>query len=180
MEKITITKEMLLQAADYVENALKDTWVSDNAPKCFDKLTITSDDEPMPPMYMVNIGIKNRYLMGAFVGFYLKQPFNTENGNMALMTEQDYDKWAGSHVYNQVERWKRDAELRDKCYDLLADYKDIEKRFSAQLNGLLTVQNDSVIRQNDFTANQMKQLPELLEQLKELQGKVETDGAESQ
>lgn len=178
MEKITITKEMMEAARDYVSNAEKEAFVAECATKCFDKLAITADGEAAPDMYMVNSGLKARYLMGAFAVLYLNRTdVSFEETDALLMTSESYDLWAGSHVLNQVERWKRDSDLRDKCYDLLADYKDLEKRLSTQINGLLNVMNDSVMRQNEYMAAQVKELPAMMEKLKELQeGKGEEDG----
>ena len=176
---ITVTREMLTAASDYLPNAQKEAWVSANAPKCFDRLAITADGEAMPPMYMVNEGLKRRYLMAAFAGLYLKQEAEADGENQALMSEADYDAWAGSHVFNQIERWKRDAELRDKCFDLLADFKDLEKRFTAQIVGLLNVQNDAVMRQAEYSRNAVKELPAVLEALKALQGGGESKEAEA-
>ena len=145
------------------------------ADKCCNRLSITADGEQMPPMYMINDSLKSRYLLGAFVGMYLGMKYEPDASDKLLMSEMDYDKWAGSHVLNQMERLKRDTDVRDKCFDLLYDYRMLEKRFHSAIIGLLTVQNDPVIRQNEMMANQMKALPELLGQLKELQEKVETD-----
>lgn len=174
MDKITITKEMLAAASDYMTSTAKEAWISENAPKCFDRLSITAGDDPMPPMYMINAGLKARYLMTA-LAYYLKQPFETDEKDNSLMSETDYDRWAGSHAINQIERWKSDRELRDKCFDLLSDYHELEKRFSAQLYGLLNVQNDFVLRQSQYSAAQMKELPQLLTQLKEMQ-EAKADG----
>ena len=170
--KIEITKELLEAARDYVPLAEKEAWVADAAAKCFDKLAIALDDDPVPPMYMVNTGRKSRYLMAALIGLYFgkTEDIGTDEDPWELPTEV-YDAWAGSHVFNQLERWKRDNELKFKAYDLLYDYKDLEKRFATQLSGLLAVQNDSVIRQAEYSSAQMKDLPLLLEQLKELQEK---------
>ena len=174
--KYTLTQEILEKARDYIPLGIKEAWVADNAPKCFDKLAITAGNEAMPPMYMVNTGLKSRYLMGALVGLYFGLEFTAESeDNAALMTVEEYDGWAGAHVMNQLERMKHDATYKCKAYDLMYDYKDLEKRFSAQITALMTVQNDSVIRQSELTANQIKELPTLLEQLKELQGKGEAD-----
>ena len=148
---IEITKEMIQAAKDYIPLGVKEAWVSDNAAKCFDRLQITADEQPMPPMYMVNNGLRARYLMAAFVGFYLCKDYTAESEeNKALMSVEDYDEWAGSHVFNQIERWKRELDIRDKCFDMLSDYRALEKQFNAAVNGLLSVQNDQVIRQNDL------------------------------
>lgn len=169
MDYIEITKEMLMEANDYVANAAKEAWAGENAPKCFDRLAITADNEPMPPMYMINAGLKARYLMALFAGAYMRQKYEADEKDPAMMTDAEYDRWAGSHVFGQIDRWKHDAEVRNKCYDLMADFKDVEKRFSSQLNGLLAVQNDSVLRQSQYMTTQMSELPKVIEQLKELQ-----------
>ena len=70
--KIVITKEMMLAARDYVPLAEKEAWVAENAPKCFDKLAISADNEPLPPMYMVNTSLKSRYLMAALMRLYFR------------------------------------------------------------------------------------------------------------
>lgn len=174
MEKLVITKEMMEAARDYVPNAEKEAFVAHCASRCFDKLAITgTDGEPAPDMYMVNSGLKARYLMGALSALYFGIPYDGDDE----MSEEAYDQWAGSHALNQIERWKREASLRDKCYDLLADFKDLEKRLSTQINGLLNVMNDTVLRQNEYTAAQVKELPTMLKALQELQeGKGEADG----
>ena len=168
--KIEITKELMTGARDYIPLTEKEAWVAENAPKCFDQLAITADDEQMPPMFMVNTGLKSRYLMAALVRLYFRAGLTDANeADEWLMSAEEYDDWAGSHVFNQLERWKRDSELKFKAYDLLYDYKDLEKRFSAQISSLLAVQNDPVIRQAQETAANIKDLPVVLEQLKALQ-----------
>ena len=168
--KIELTKELMLGARDYIPLAEKEAWVAENAPKCFDQLAITADDEAMPPMFMVNTGLKSRYLMAALVNLYFRaKKTDASEADEWLMSVEEYDAWAGSHVFNQLERWKRDGDLKFKAYDLLYDYKDLEKRFSAQISSLLAVQNDPVIRQEQQTATNIKDLPAVLEQLKALQ-----------
>lgn len=178
MEKIKITREMLAEAEDYLPCTAKEAWVEENAAKCFDRLAVKVDEDPLPPMYMVNEGIKRRYLMAAFAKLYMKQEYDADERDPALMGAEDYDKWAGGHVFSQMERLKRDAEARDKCFDLLDDFRDLEKRFFAHIAGLLAVQNDAVVRQAQYSTASLQALPGLLEQLKALQdGKGEADGA---
>ena len=181
-EKITLTSEMMERARDYVPLAEKEAWCAENAPRVFDKLAITADGETMPPMYMVNAGLKSRYLMGALTKLYfgvettqsfaVTAPVKDAEGDGKdewLMSEADYDRWAGSHVFNQLERMKRDAWHKIKAFDLLADYRDLEKRFSTQISGLLAVQNDPVIRQNELSTAVVKELPQIMQALRELQ-----------
>lgn len=169
MNKIIITEEMIAAANDYLPNAAKEEWVSETAAKCFNRLAITADDEEMPPMYMVNEGLRRRYLMKAFADLYMKQRTNADVKDDALMDEEEFDRWAGSHVFEQLQRMKHIVAVRDKCYDILADFKDLEKRLSSQLTGLLAVQNDFVLRQSQYTASQMKELPQILQALQDYQ-----------
>ena len=167
--KVELTSEMLEAANDYVSNAVKEAWIEDTASKCFSRLSVAVDNDPMPDMYMINTGLKARYLMTALVSMYFKQEYEADAKDELLISEADYDRWAGSHIFGQIDRWKKDVALRNKCYDLLYDYHDLEKRLSSQLLGLLNVQNDTVLRQSQYNATQMKELPAVIEQLKELQ-----------
>lgn len=169
MDNIVITKEIMLAANDYISLEAKEEWVAENAPKCFNRLAITADGEDMPPMYMINTALRSRYLMTVLARNYFNQEIEVEDDDNALMTVVEYDRWAGSHVFGQIDRLKHDVEARDRCYDLLADYRDLEKRFSSHMNALLMVQNDAVIRQNDYMATQMRRLPETIQALRELQ-----------
>jgi len=175
--KITITREMIEAARDYMPLEDKERFAADGAGKCFDRLAISFGDEELPPMYMVNDGLKRRLLMTAFAAFYMGQEVKRDERDADMMSVAAYDLWAGSHVFNQLERLKHDSAVRDKCFDLLSDFRELEKKLSAQLAGLLTVQNDAVIRQSQLTASQMKELPALLNELKTLADKrSEADG----
>lgn len=168
-EKVVITKEMLLTARDYVPNAVKEAWVGEKAKLCFDRLEIKADGEKMPNMFLLNTGLKARYLMTALIDLYFRLEYEQDENDAGLMSEDDYDRWAGSHAINQIERLKSDAEARNKCFDLLSDYKDLEKRFSSQLNGLLAVQNDTVLRTAEYAKTQSTEaMPELAKALQEL------------
>ena len=179
MDKKILTKEMIQKAEDYTTNAFKEAWCGETAPKCFNRLAITADGEPMPPMYMVNEGLKKRYLMTVFVGAYLREEYEMDKSDEALMSEADYDRWAGSHVFCQLERLKKDKDICDKCYDILYDYRELEKRLSTQISGLLNAQNDFVQRQSQLMTAQLKELPQVREQLEELIKRREKDGAEN-
>lgn len=165
---IEITKEMLLAAKDYIPIAQKGEWVSDVAEMCFERYSITYGDQQFPPMYGVNTELKSRFLMGFFIRHYLGIKEGNESNEPWLMPEDEYDKWAASHVFGQLDRWKHDAEVRDKCFDLLADYKDLEKRLSSRISGLLAVQNDFLVRSSQDLSTQMQALPSILKALEEM------------
>lgn len=169
MEK-TITKEMMHAARTYLPLEEKTKFVRECAPRCFDRLKVELiDGEEAPPLYMVNSELKGRYLMGALIRRYLGIAVEHEETDEDLMTAADYDLWAGSHAVNQIERWKSDRDLRDRCFDLLADYHDLEKRLNAEIQGMLTAQNDPVTRQSMMTRADMERLPALLEEVRRMQ-----------
>ena len=179
MEKITLTKEMLTTAQDYMPTAEKEQWVSETAPMCFDKLAISSNGECYPPMYMLNCDLQSRYLMTALVSKYFGQKYEADETDPELISPADYDKWAGGHIFGQIDRWKHDKDVRNKAYDLLDDYYDLRWRLTTQANGLLNAQNDTVLRQQQLASVQLEKLPEMMQLLKEVQESRENDGIHS-
>ena len=102
---------------------------------------------------------------------YLKQNPQTDENDEWLLTEQEYDRWAAAHILNQIERMKSNASLRDKCFDLLQDYKTLEKMLNTEVYGLIRAMNDSVSRiiaqiQASTTPESMKNAMAQLEQSK--------------
>lgn len=167
--KVTITKQMLLDAKDYIPIAEKEEWVVDTSSKCFDRLSIAVDNEPAPDMYQLNSALKARYLMTLLVSRYFGAKYDPDPKDKNLMSEAEYDLWAGSHVFCQIDRLKRDKDVQDKCFDMLYDYHVVDKWLTAQTLGELNVRNDTVIRQNQHMMQTMQELPTLLGQLRELQ-----------
>lgn len=171
MEKFVLTKEHMMNAVTYVDRATKESYVEENARKCFDKLVSTiSDGSEMPPMYMENTTLKSRYLLYALVYLYLnlEGDFGSEDDPF-LMNDKAYDYYMGSHIISQIHRMKKNPEVGDICYDLMEDYSMLCRMFDTQIRGLLAVQNDTVTRQQIATNEAMQQLPEVLRQLKEFQ-----------
>ncbi len=165
----SITEEDIRLATDYIANAVKEQWVSETAPKCLDKYNIEVDGEALPPMYAVNSGKKARFLMLAFCVAYLHKEVKSDEKDGDLMDEEEYDLWAGNHIFCQINRLKSNLAVKDKCFDILSDYADLEKRLSTQINALLAVQNDSVMRQAQYNKSAMKELPEVIGELQKLQ-----------
>lgn len=150
MEGINISKEKVMQMPDYVPLREKMKFVNEAADLCFDRVELKIDggldSMPMPPIYKENTAIKSRVLMTAYAKLYLNEPYETEK-NQWLMTEQEYDRFAASHIMNQLERLKRyDGEIRDKAFDVISDMRDIEKRLNTEVYGLTQVMNEPVTR----------------------------------
>lgn len=151
MKKIVIGEaDLLSRAVSYVPAAVKAELVDACYNRCFTRLNVSMGDEgdtPMPYMYMEDTFLKSRFLMTAFAKLWLRsEDVETEEGDETLMTVECYDRWAGSHVFGQIERLKGVKACKDKAFDLLKDYKDLERRLSTAVRDALTVMNDPVNR----------------------------------
>lgn len=171
MGKFTITPTMIEQAKDYLPIAQKMAFVDKAAKRCFDILEVRAGSRITPPMQQENSSIKARFLMTVLIRDYLGVPCITVDGVEDLMTEEDYDKFAGSHVLNQIERLKTDANIRNKCFDILQDFRDLEKRLNGQVYNLAQIVNDPASRllaamEMDVTPESAAALLEELEKVK--------------
>lgn len=146
--RVLIDEATLKNAVSYAPIRAKDSFLEYAEPGCVQRVDIKLNDDEntvLPYMYTENTNTKSRYMMTALAVLYLGIPLReiqTEPGDIWLMTEQEYDRWAGSHVLNQMERLKGNAELRDKVFDLLRDYRDLEKRLSVLIHNSLEIRND--------------------------------------
>lgn len=172
MELFILTTEQVEKAKSYIPLADKTAFCESNAQMCLDRLQIKVNDDEMPPMYKENVARKQRFLMTALCKLYLGINIEAEEIDgkpSALATEQSFDWMGENHIYMQLERMKRDSSVKNKVYDLMNDYYQLDKMFSAEIRGLIEVQNDAVLRQQQLMSASMSELPKLLEQLKELQ-----------
>ena len=115
---------------------------------------------------------KHIHLLYHFLRFYLGVEFDEEH-------PFDYDVYAESHILNQLERFKANAEYRDKVFDLLYDYKEFKKIVEAEIYNEKCERNDFLRRFNDeLSANSdPKALLKLVDELK-AQSKEYTEAVE--
>lgn len=152
MEYRKLTEQDVKKANTYVPLSAKIAFVEYAAERCFDRLNVTMNDGagldlPMAPMYKENMALKSRYLMGALVKSYLGKDYEPVENDDWLMAQDDYDRWAGGHIFNQLERMKGcGGQVREIVFDLLADYRDLEKRLTVEVRGMLAVMNEPVNR----------------------------------
>lgn len=182
-ERITITEETINNGVSYALCELKEKFVEDVYMKCLNRVDVNLDDSgnaPMPYMYMENTFLKSRYLMTALAKFYLRMDVETEDGDMWLMTRDEYDRFGASHVIGQLNRFRNNnPDLKDKVFDLLRDYSDLERKLSNAIRSGLTVMNDPANRifqkitmdvSEEALASQKEQLEDLKKQFAELKG----------
>lgn len=175
MAEIVITKEMVESAKAYLPLADKEKFLQDFGRACFDRLEMAGESgESLPPMYKENAMIKARLLMSALAGLYFGQKYEEEMPG--VMTRADYDLWAGSHVFGQLERLKKtEPGLKGKIFDILEDYADLQKRFNTEVYGYLNALNDPVTRLMDYMATTAtpEYMQSLTEQLTQAQADLE-------
>lgn len=145
------TAETIVNANSYVPLAKKLEFINYAAERCYTSLRITSNPETaqakvMPSMYKVNAALKSRYLMGAFLKLYLKEEYIPVEGDEWLMSQDDYDNFKSGHLFNEMNRFKSNNEIRDKVFDILSDYKELTTMFEEELLGSLNALNDVVSR----------------------------------
>ena len=165
MEKFIITEEMLKNARSYVPIEEKAQFIGETASRCFDRININSGSEiALPPMYSESTFLKSRYMMAALLKLYFGIDYKTESEDSPwLISYEDYDYYAGSHMMNQLERMKSNAKLRDKCFDLMSDYKDLERKLNAEVFGFMHAMNDILGRTSALVSQLVT--PELTQEL---------------
>jgi len=199
---VTITEEDIRRAETYLPIMDKTAIVQVMAPACMEKVRIAvpvgGDGENIEPTLIPVPDIDQesaleRTLCSTFVllYFYLKMPDITSqydpNGEMKLAAN-DYDRYR--HIMTQLERMKascKDTEVRNKIFELLADYKDFERRLGLEIHNLLNIRNDLCSRMTAmFTQqtdpktieNALKQADALAHRTTELQNKVTQEAVE--
>ena len=150
MTNYVITEEMLRKARDYVPAREKEVFCSAAAQNCFDKLSvrasINGSEVEMPPMYGENGVIRSRYLLSALLRLYFRVDYEPVEADGFILSLDDYDRWAARHPLNTIERMKSKAALKDKAFDLLADYRELERLLNNEIRKLAAAYNDTVSR----------------------------------
>jgi hypothetical protein len=194
MERVTITEEMVKNAVSYAPVRMKEEFVEACYMRCLNKVDVSLDDKgenPMPYMYMENTFLKSRFLTAALAVMYLgyrREDLKMEDGELWLVSEEEFDRWGMSHVIGQLNRFRNNnPELKDKVFDLLRDYGDLERRLSSAVRSGLHVMNDPANRifqkvtmdmSSDALEEQRKQLEELRKELvKKMKGEEHGEGS---
>ena len=189
MEYFKLTGEILEKAKDYAPLSVKEKIVNDCALLCYNVVNINVSEDnsaegALPPMYAENSSLKARFLMGAFVKEYLGIDFEPCEGTEYLLAQDEYDRYAGGHIFNQIERLKtaENGKYRDKCFDILQDYKDLEKKFNTEVYNLTKIRNDICARLKmilDASASP-ERMQDALKELETLKDEIDKRQAEKE
>lgn len=147
-EKFRITDEMIRGASDYIPFDEKRTIAEDQAPACLaasDRDTdeiATETQIPIPQLYKERCGAKQYFLMYYFLTKYLHVKIDENK-----WSNEEYDYYASSHIFNQLERFKSgDAEIKNKVFDLLYDYKQLKSMLEVEIYNLKEAKNNGLDR----------------------------------
>lgn len=151
MENWKLSAKDVERARSYVPMAEKIAFAErvSNRCRCVVRIGVQEDAQQvnsLPNMHTGNTERKMRYMMGALLRLYFGVDFESAEGDEMLLSADDYDRAAGAHLLNQIERMKTDKSVRDKCFDILQDYKVLEKMANAELYATLQIENDPVSR----------------------------------
>ena len=162
-----ITREVVLGAEQYVPLEAKMAFARTVAEQCCDvaqtTFSLNGTDLMVPDVRVENSALRQRYLMGALYGIYLKVPYEPVKNTEWLMAQDDYNRAASQFPMNQLERLKSDAAVRDKVFNILRDFKELERFVNAEIGNTLTIGNDVVAR--IIAALSMSVTPQALEAL---------------
>ena len=180
-EKFTITEAIIRAASDYIPFDEKRKIVEDQAPACLiaadkgiDEIA-TETQLPIPQFHKECSGAKQYFLMYYFLTRYLHVEIDA-NGEWSI---EEYDYYASSHIFNQLERFKSsEAEIKNKVFDILFDYKQLKSMLEVEIYNLKEARNNGLDRMQDSIS--LFATPENVAKLNELMQKtiIETEAAQ--
>lgn len=144
---LTVTKEILMNAEDYIETETKQMWADNVANVCVVPIDLSGKKEgsdrtlPVPPRYEENSIARTFALSQAIAQKYLKM-----YPDDYVLQVSDYEEIQRSHLINQIERMKSDKDTRDKAFNLLYDFGELKKTLNTSIYSRLGHLNDPLSR----------------------------------
>ena len=150
-EKFTITDEMIRGAESYIPFVDKLNIVTETVEACLEPVEkettgIAAETQlPIPQFHKERSGAKQYFLMFYFLTRYLHVTLSE-----AGWSTEEYDYYASSHIFNQLERFKsRDAEIKNKVFDILFDYRQLKSMLEVEVYDLKKAKNSALDRLQD-------------------------------
>lgn len=147
-DRYHVTEQMIGNADTYISLTEKESIAAVIAQTCVVPCKATEQDKeeneifsiPAPPMYKENTLEKALCLTGCFLHYYLHVEVKALN-----ISIEEYDGWMGAHLMNQIERYKGTG-YKAKVFDMLSDFRDLEKRVNCAIYAKLNQKNDTCRR----------------------------------
>lgn len=167
---INLTAEDIDGAITYMPLAQKELLSRNIALFCLEpvevKVGTTGGGEALPNRVRENRKLRQQYEMG-LLAHYLQKPYpeqkviieHDEQELSFCMDEDEYDRWASSHIFNQLERLKKSktSETANKVFDLLYDYKNLCGMLSWAIRDELDTRNDVFNRAAEYLVEMLAQ-----------------------
>lgn len=191
MQNFEITKEAVLSPAarSYVPLGEKEAFCRKAAALCVTDAAmcfqVGAAKVELPDYHGKDSGIFSRLMLGALYHLYLGQTIDGVSGDGELMALDEFDRAGATHPLNTLIRFKGDPQLRDRVYDLLADYKELREMAERAVSDRLAALNDPVGRY--LAAQTMAMTPDAIQNLSKAEkdlkkqlGALKKTGAEVQ
>lgn len=170
-EKFVITKELIEKAKAYMPIKEKQElaeMIADMSTVCIktaEQNAIGNGILALPPQKAEDGVTKRKCLLNVFLSFY----FNIE---IEKVTDELYDYFGESQIFNQLERMKGCAEIKDKVFDILTDYREFKGMVDAQIFANIRNANDTPARilagiAVTLTPEKVKELTEMIKKEKD-------------
>ena len=150
-EKFIITEAMIRGAETYIPFVDKLNIVAETVEACLepiDKETagIAMETQlPIPQLFKERSGAKQYFLM-----YYLLTKYLHVEIAETRWTTEEYDYYASAFPVNQLERHKGgDADVKNKVFDLLYDYKQLKSMLEVEIYNLKETKNSALDRLQD-------------------------------
>ena len=166
-----ITEEMVKRAEEYIPLSQKIAFVEVYSGDCLRPVDISTQKLqsdallPLPHLYEEDLLHKQLVLMKVFLEMYLHVEVPAE------FSCKEYDKFAKAHPMNQLERLKNIPSVKDKVFNIIADYKELKKLFEIGIYNRKASHNDGIERAlaGITVINDPETMKKVVEELKKAQ-----------
>lgn len=147
MKYFKITDELMEKAKTYMPLAEKQTVSLQIAKLCL--LDVVNEKETaevnkilaLPAVQGENAALKSILLQNTLLAHYF---------DIALSEEQNayeqYDFYAGGALINQIERYKLNPAFKEKAFDIISDFKDLQRMVYIEIENLKLHYNNPIYR----------------------------------
>lgn len=140
-----LTEEHINNAVTYMPILEKEIYAKEIAKLCVFAKTPSKNDteefsDSFPYLFREHLPTKMKALLSVFLSFYFNVEIEGE------ITDSSYDFYASGHIYNTLEKYKAQKNLRNKVFEILSDFKEFKKIVDNEISNLIAENNDTLIR----------------------------------
>lgn len=152
IEFFELTREHMEKAQTYMPLESKIELANFIANLCLRPMPIANaeifkeDEVYVPQLVEEDLAVKNIVMTSILLShyFFIDMELNGEmEGSDAFAL---YDKYAGGHLLNQIERFKSDKELKNKAFDIAEDWREFKKIVDTKIYNVKQNANDPLAR----------------------------------